>query len=188
MRLLFDFFPIVLFFIAYKLYGIYVATSVAMIASVLQIGYFWLRHRRVESLHVITLVLVVVLGSATLLLHNDMFIKWKPTAIYWAFAIAFLVSQWVGHKPLIQRLMDNKLQLTPAIWQRLNFSWVGFFVVMGIINLFVIYHFSTNIWVNFKLFGTLALTLIFVIGQALYMAKHTSEQGKLKERNKPTSS
>ena len=175
MKLLFDFFPIILFFVGYKIYGIYAATAIAMIASVLQVAYIWVRHHKVESLHIITLVLVIILGSATLLLHNAMFIKWKPTAIYWTFAITFFVSHFIGKKkPLIQRLMESKLVLSHSVWKKLNWSWIGFFIFMGIANLFVVYHFSTDAWVNFKLFGTLTLTIIFVLLQAMYMAKHTS--------------
>ena len=116
MKLLFDFFPIILFFVGYKIYGIYAATAIAMIASVLQVAYIWVRHHKVESLHIITLVLVIILGSATLLLHNAMFIKWKPTAIYWTFAITFFVSHFIGKKkPLIQRLMESKLVLSHSV-------------------------------------------------------------------------
>ncbi len=172
MKLLFDFFPILLFFIAFKVFGIYVATSVAIGASILQVAGFWLKNRRVESLHIITMILVVVLGGATLMLHNEMFIKWKPTAIYWAFALAFLVSQFIGEKPLIQRMMDGKLSLPTIIWRKVNFSWSIFFGAMGASNLFVVYNFSTNTWVNFKLFGALGLTLAFALVVGFYMAKH----------------
>jgi intracellular septation protein len=172
MKLLFDFLPVLLFFISFKIYGIYVATGVAMAASVLQVTGFWLKHRRFEALHIITLVIVLLLGSVTLLLHNPLFIKWKPTVIYWAFAIVFLSSQFMGKKPLFQRMMEEKLELTPKLWARLNISWVVFFALMGIINLVVAYHFSTDIWVDFKLFGTLGLTVAFVVAEAVYMAKH----------------
>ncbi|HVV68361.1 MAG TPA: septation protein A [Gammaproteobacteria bacterium] len=172
MKLLFDFFPIFLFFIAFKFFGIYIATATTMLASLLQVGIYWLKHRRFESLHIITLVTVVLLGGSTLLLHNDLFIKWKPTAIYWVFALAFLSSQFIGKKPLIQRLLDSKLSLPRNVWQRLNVSWILFFVLMGIANIYVLYHFSTNAWVNFKLFGTLGLTLVFMVIQAIYMTKY----------------
>lgn len=175
MKLLFDFFPILLFFIAFKLFGIYYATGVAMAASLLQVLGYWIKHRRFEMMHIITLFLVLILGSATLFLHNPLFIKWKPTAIYWAFAIAFFGSQFIGHKPLIQRMMEEKIALEGSIWFRLNMSWVVFFAVMGVVNIIVAYHWSTNAWVNFKLFGTLGLTVIFVVIQALYMARHTKE-------------
>jgi intracellular septation protein len=172
MKLLFDFFPIILFFIAYKLVGIYVATAIAMLASLIQTMSFWLKHRRFEFTHIITLAIILILGSATIILHDAMFIKWKPTAVYWLFALLFLATQFIGNKTLIQRMMDGKLTLPDAIWTRLNLSWSIFFVAMGIANLYVVYHFSTNTWVNFKLFGTLGLTIVFVVVQSLYIARH----------------
>lgn len=175
MKLLFDFFPIVLFFLGYKFYGIYVATTVMIIASLLQTGAFWFKHRRFELTHVVTLVLVIMLGAATLLFHNELFIKWKPTAIYWVFALLFLGSQVIGSKPLLERLMGSKITLPKSVWYRLNLSWVIFFVLMGGINLYVAYKFNTDIWVNFKLFGALGGTLIFGILQSLYMAKYLKD-------------
>lgn len=172
MKLLFDFFPIVLFFICYKFYGIYVATITIIIASLLQTGTFWLKHRRIEFTHGITLVLVIILGAATLFFHNELFIKWKPTAIYWVFALLFWGSQIMGMKPLLERLMGSKITLPHNIWQRLNLSWAIFFACMGGVNLYVAYYFNTDIWVNFKLFGTLGGTIVFVILQSLYMAKY----------------
>lgn len=172
MKLLFDFFPIALFFAAYKFYGIFTATIVAMIAVLLQVGFFWFKHRRIEITHAITLILILVLGTATLFSHNEIFIKWKPTAIYWVFALLFLGSQFIGKKTFIQHLMDNKITLPQSIWQKLNWSWAIFFGLMGTINLYVAYHFNTNTWVNFKLFGALGGTVIFGILQSLYMAKY----------------
>jgi intracellular septation protein len=172
MKLLFDFFPILLFFVGYKFFGIFAATIIAMIASLLQVGFFWFKHRRIEIAHAVTLILILVLGTATLFLHDAIFIKCKPTAIYWVFSLLFLGSQLIGSKPFIQRLMDDKISLPPNVWQRLNLSWAGFFVLMGGINLYVAYKFSTDIWVNFKLFGTLGSTIVFGILQSLYMAKY----------------
>ena len=179
MKLLFDFFPIVLFFIAYKFFDIYAATVVAMAASLVQVAVYWFKHKQFESLHVITLITVVLLGGATLMLHNTLFIKWKPTAIYWVFAIVFLLSQFIGKRPLIQRMMDKQVTLPRTIWVKLNLSWSLFFLVMGAINLYVVYHFSTNAWVNFKLFGTLGLFIIFIVGQAVYMSKYMTESKEL---------
>lgn len=172
MKLLFDFFPVLLFFITFKLYGIYYATGVAITASIVQVVVYWFKKRQIETMHIITMVLIVVLGSATLMLHDVMFIKWKPTAVYWAFSLAFLLSQFIGNKPLIQQMMEDNINLPPAIWQRLNTSWFIFFGLMGIINIYVVYHFDTDTWVNFKLFGGIGLTLLFVIAQALYLSKH----------------
>lgn len=175
MKWLFDFFPIILFFIAYKSIDIYAATAVLIAASVIQTGGFWLKHRRFENLHLITLVLVVVLGSATLLLHDENFIKWKPTVVNGLFAIVFLGSQWVGKQPLIQRMMGSQIQLPAAVWVRLNLSWVVFFILSAIANLYVAFHFSTDTWVNFKLFGLLGMTIIFVILQGIYLSRFISE-------------
>jgi intracellular septation protein len=172
MKLLFDFFPILLFFMAYKLFGIYVATAIAMLASVLQAAGCWFKHHRFESTHLITLLIILLLGSATIFLHNVMFIKWKPTAVYWTFALLFLATQFIGNKTLIQRMMDGKINLPTSIWNRLNLLWGIFFALMGLANLYVVYNFTTNIWVNFKLFGTLGLTILFVLLQSFYIARH----------------
>ena len=150
MKMLFDFFPVALFFAAYKLYDIYTATAVLIIASILQTGIYWLRQRRFENMHVITLVLVCVFGGMTLLLHDEMFIKLKPTVINWLFALVFIGSMWIGKQPLIRRMMGDHLSLPDTIWLRLNLLWSVFFVVMGIINLIVVYSFDTETWVNFK--------------------------------------
>ena len=170
--MLFDFLPILLFFVGYKLYGIYAATIIIIIASLLQTGIFWLKHRKVEFMHITTLVLVLILGTATILLKNEMFIKWKPTAIYWIFSMAFLGSQIIGKKTLIERLMGSKITLPKNVWQNLNISWAIFFIGMGVANIYIAYKFNTDIWVNFKLFGTLGGTLIFGILQSIYMAKY----------------
>lgn len=176
MKLLFDFFPIFLFFIAFKWFGIYIATAVTMVGSLLQVSIYWLKHRKFEGLHLITLAIVVLLGGTTLLLHNELFIKWKPTAIYWTFALSFLGSQFIGKKPLIQRLLDTQITLPVLIWRHLNLSWALFFSIMGIVNVYVIYHFSTNAWVNFKLFGSLGMTIIFLIAQAIYMSRYLEQK------------
>ncbi|MFT3742399.1 MAG: septation protein A [Gammaproteobacteria bacterium] len=171
MKLLFDFFPILLFFIAFKFFGIYVATATTMVGALLQVGIYWLKHRRFESLHVITFITIVLLGGTTLIFHNDLFIKWKPTVLYWIFALVFGISRFIGQKPLIQRMLDSQLSLPLKAWQQLNFSWVLFFAIMGAANIYVLYHFSTNAWVNFKLFGTLGFTIVFLVGQGIYMSR-----------------
>jgi len=186
MKLLFDFFPILLFFITFKLYqdpkqGILAATAVAIAASFVQVGASWLRNRRVENMHLVTLGLIVVLGGATLVLENEMFIKWKPTAVNWLFALVFLASQLVGSKPLVRRVMEGNVQLPEPVWARLNTSWVLFFSAMGVLNLYVVYNFDTETWVNFKLFGLMGLTLVFVIGQAVYMMRHMKTEDQAEE-------
>jgi intracellular septation protein len=172
MKILFDFFPILLFFIAYKWWGIYVATAVTIAASLIQVFTYRIKAKHFDNMHLVTLVIVVLLGSTTLLLHNELFIKWKPTVVYWIFALLFVGSQFIGKNTLIQRLLSAKLNLPERVWRRLNASWAIFFVLMGAANVYVLYHFSTDAWVNFKLFGTLGLTLLFVVVQGIYMSRH----------------
>ncbi|MDO9371777.1 MAG: septation protein A [Gammaproteobacteria bacterium] len=172
MKFLFDLFPILLFFVAYKFYGIYVATAAAIAASFVQVGVFWLKHRRFETMHLVTLALIVVFGGATLLLHDEMFIKWKPSVLNWLFGAAFLVSQLVSDKNLAQRMLGANISLPAAVWTRLNLSWAVFFIAVGFANLYVVYYFDTDTWVNFKLFGIVGLTLVFVILQAIYLSRH----------------
>lgn len=175
MKLLFDFFPVVLFFIAYKVSGIYFATAVAIGASLIQVFSYWIKHRQIEKMHLITLILMLLLGGATLLFHDPTFIKWKPTGIYWASAVIFFASRFIGSKPLIQKMMEKNIDLPYAVWSRLNLAWVFFFSSMGAINLYVAYYYSTDTWVNFKLFGGMGITLLFVLLQALYLSKHIVE-------------
>lgn len=137
MKLLFDFFPILLFFITYKIYGIFAATAVAIAASFVQVSYFWWRHRRFETMHLVTLGLVTVLGGATLLLQDRAFFMWKPTAVNWLFALGFLGSHFIGQKTLVERMMGQAIQVPAPIWARLNISWIGFFLLMGFANLYV---------------------------------------------------
>lgn len=173
MKFFYDFFPILLFFIAYKIYGIYAATAVAIVASFIQVCFSWLKNRRVENMHIATLILITVLGGATLLFRDETFIKWKPTIVNWLFAVVFLGSQFLSKKTLIQRMMENSFTLSAEyIWIRLNILWVIFFTVMGFINLYVAFNFDTNTWVNFKLFGMMGLTFIFVLGQGLYLSRY----------------
>lgn len=172
MKVLFDFFPIVLFFISYKWFGIYTATGIAMAASLGQVLFYRLKFQKFETVHLVSLAIILVLGSATLLFQNPWFIKWKPTGIYWLSAIVFFYTSYLGSKPLIQKMMEGNIELSPKIWVRLNNAWSLFFVAMGGLNLYVAYHFDTDVWVNFKLFGGIGLTLLFVLVQAFYLAKH----------------
>lgn len=171
-QLLFDYLPIVLFFITFKLYDIYTATGVAIAASFLQVGIYYYSHRKFEKMHVIMFVLITILGGATLLLHQEIFIKWKPTAVYWVLALIFLSSHFIGKKTAIKLLLENNLDLPESVWKRLNLGWMTFFILLGIANLLVVYHFDTNTWVNFKLFGTLGLTALFIILQSFYLTKY----------------
>jgi intracellular septation protein len=181
MKLLYDFFPILLFFIAYKVYDIYVATAVTIAAAFVQTGLYWLRHRRFENTHLLTLGLLVVFGGLTLILHDPVFIKWKPTLVNWLFAIGFIGSQFIGRKPLVERMMGHAVSLPAPIWSRLNQAWTWFFVAMGALNLYVAYNFSEDTWVNFKLFGMLGLTLAFVIAQSLYLSRHLVAENDAEE-------
>ncbi|WP_455200977.1 septation protein A [Kaarinaea lacus] len=172
MKFLVDFFPVLLFFVAYKVYDIYVATAVAIAAAFIQVGIHYFKHKKFEKSHLITLAILVVFGGATILLQDEMFIKWKPSVVNWIFAAAFLGSQFIGSKTIVERMMSKSVTLPSAIWLKLNMSWVIFFVALGIINLFVVYNFDTDTWVNFKLFGMMGLTIMFVIAQAIYMSRH----------------
>ncbi|MDP1615404.1 MAG: septation protein A [Methylococcales bacterium] len=174
MKILFDFFPIIVFFIAYRLFGIYAATAVAMIASILQVIVYRIQHKSYDKMHLISFGLIFVLGGATLFFHNPWFIKFKPTGIYWFMAVAILFSMRFSAKPLVQKMMEGNIALPDQIWFRLNLAWAIYFLILGCLNLFVAYHYSTDAWVNFKLFGGAGLTLLFVFVQALYLTKHVN--------------
>lgn len=181
MKFLFDFFPILLFFVAYKAYDIYVATAVAIVASFVQVTWFWLQHRRVEKMHLITLVLIAVLGGATLALRDPTFIKWKPTLVNWLFGLVFIGSHFIGKKTIVQRMMEANVDLPAQIWPRLNAAWAVFFIFLGFLNLYVAYNFSEEAWVNFKLFGMIGLTFVFIIGQAFFLGRYMKEPESTKE-------
>jgi intracellular septation protein len=173
MKLLFDLFPVILFFGAYSLSSnIYTATAVAIVATFAQVAYSWLRHRKVDTMLWVSLVIITVMGGATLLLHNKAFILWKPTALYWFFAIALLGSHWLRGINLIEKLMGAQMALPATIWTRLLFAWSLFFIAMGFINLFVAFHFTEAVWVKFKLFGTLGLTVVFALAQGAYVSRY----------------
>jgi intracellular septation protein len=180
MKFLFDFFPILAFFVAFKVHddpkqGILVATAVAIAASLVQVGAYWYKHRRFETMHLVTLLLILLLGGATLWLQDEIFIKWKPTAVNWLFGIVFLGSHYIGQKPLIERMLGSSLTLPRGVWTRLNMSWVIFFIFMGFANLYVAYNFDTDTWVDFKLFGMMGMTLAFVVGQAFYLGRYIKD-------------
>jgi intracellular septation protein len=167
-----DFIPVILFFIAYKFYDIYVATAVVIVASVLQAGYVYLTEKRIPGMLLASTGLIVLLGVATLILQDDNFIKWKPTVVNWLFAAVFIGSLYIGAKPLLQRMMEGAFEYLPlTVWQRMSWVWALFFISVGIVNLWVAYSFDTDTWVNFKLFGLLAITFIFIVAQSLYLMK-----------------
>jgi intracellular septation protein len=170
MQLLFDFLPVIAFFVTYKLADIFVATGVLIVAVILQTTIQWVRHRKVSSMALVSGVLVLVFGGLTLLIHDKAFIQWKVTIVNWLFACAFLTSHFVGERPLTQRIMGESITLERAVWLKLSWAWIVFFTVLGALNLYVAYNFAENIWVNFKLFGMLGLTLVFALAQAFWLA------------------
>jgi len=172
MKLLFDFFPVIVFYVFYKIFNIYVATGALIIASLIQITYLWLRYKKVDTMLIVAFVLVLIFGGLTIFLHDVMFLKWKVSIINWLFGAAFILVQLFAKKPLIQYLMEKNLQLPTKAWSTLNLMWGGFFILMGIINIIIVYSFSTATWVDFKVFGMLGLTLAFVILQTIYLMKY----------------
>jgi len=172
MKFLFDLFPVIVFFVAFKLADIYVATGTAIAATFLQVGWLKLRRRRVEPMLWASLGLIVVFGGATLALRDETFIKWKPTVLYWLFGVVLVASDLLFRRNLIRTMLGAQVQLPDAVWTKLNWSWVIFFALMGVANLYVAFNFPTDLWVNFKLFGGMGLMLAFVIGQALFLARH----------------
>jgi intracellular septation protein len=207
MKLLFDFLPIILFFIAFKVadrskeaaaafatshFGFMVsggivgpeeapvllATVVVVIATLAQVAWLLARGKKIDMILWVSLALVVIMGGLTIWLHSETFIKWKPTLLYWVMAGALLIA-WLGwRKNLIRTLLGEQLTLPEPIWQRLNWAWAGFFTLMGALNLWVAYHFATPTWVNFKLFGIMGMLLVFALGQGLYLSRYMSDDEK----------
>jgi intracellular septation protein len=204
MKFLFDLFPVILFFAVFKwgegnadaaqsfgqhyLSGlvsggqvsltqapILLATAIAIIATFVQIGYLLVRGKKVDTTLWISLVIIGIFGGATIYFHNENFIKWKPTVLYWCFAVVLLFSQMVLKKNLIRAMMQKQMSLPDGIWQRVNLAWVAFFVTMGLLNLYVAFNFSLASWVNFKLFGGTGLMFIFIIAQSLILSKHMKD-------------
>ena len=172
MQLLFDFLPVIAFFAGYKLSGdnIFVATGVLIAAVILQTAVQWLRHRKVSGMALVSAALVLVFGGLTLAIHDKVFIQWKVTIVNWLFASAFLASHFFGDRPLIQRIMGENVTLARPLWLRLSWAWVAYFLAMGALNLYVAYNFAESVWVNFKLYGTIGLTLLFALAQGFWLA------------------
>jgi intracellular septation protein len=207
MKLIFDLFPVILFFLAYTAgkrapetattmvsgllaalgvssevgvdqAPILLATAVAIVATFGQVGWLLARGKKVDRMLWISLAIIVVMGGATILLRDPTFIKWKPTVLYWAFAGALLGAEWLFRKNLIRAMMEAQISLPDPVWTRLNLSWGAFFLLMGVLNLYVAFNFSESTWVNFKLFGGMGLMLLFVLAQGLFLARHTQgEEG-----------
>jgi intracellular septation protein len=171
MRLLIDFFPIALFFVGYKLHDIYVATAVLMAATVVQTAIIYGIDRRLQTLQKVTLVLILVFGTLTLLLQDERFIKWKPTVMYAGMAIVLAAALWVWKKNFLQMLLGSQLKLPDSVWGRLTVAWVVYFLFMSAINAYVAAFFSTDAWVDFKLWGYI-FPVIFLVGQGLYVSRH----------------
>jgi intracellular septation protein len=180
MKLLFDLFPVLLFFVAFKFQGIYVATAVAIAATIAQIIWTKYRHGKVDKMLWVSFVIIVVFGGATLLLHDESFIKWKPTVLYWMFSVILLISDLLLNKNLMRKMLQEKIALPLHVWRRFNLSWSLFFAVLGFINLYVAFNYSTDAWVNFKLFGFTGLMLVFILAQGAWLAKYVDEK---KEHN-----
>ncbi|MDD5299234.1 MAG: septation protein A [Gallionella sp.] len=176
MKLLFDLFPVILFFVAFKIQGIYVATAVAIGATVAQIIWTKWRHGKVDTMLWVSFAIITVFGGATLLLHDETFIKWKPTVLYWMFSVILLVSNLFFNKNLMRSLLQEKIALPLHAWNRLNLSWSLFFAAIGFLNLYVAFNYSTDDWVNFKLFGFTGLMVVFILAQSVWLAKYVDEK------------
>ena len=173
MQLLFDFFPLLAFFVVYTLSkDVYLATAVLMGAMVIVVAYQWLRHRKVSNMLIGSTVLVLVFGGMTLALRNPAFIQWKVTVVNWGLAVAFLASQMFGTKTLIERTMGHAIELAPAHWRYLNISWVVTFAAIGAINLFIMHRYDLDTWAIFKVWGQIGLLLVTVVGQAIWLSRH----------------
>ncbi len=180
MKFLFDMFPLLIFFGTFKFYDIYVATGVAIIATFIQVAIFWLKNRRFESMHIITLVLITFFGGLTILLQDDVFIKWKPTVVNWVFSVVIIGMLRFAQKSALEYVMGKQIILPTPIWRNLNWAWAGFFMFLGLLNLYVAFYYNSTAdpeiriatWVNFKVFGLLGLTLLFAIGQIFFLSKH----------------
>ena len=176
MRILIDFFPIALFVAAYKMYDIYTATAVLMAATLVQTGIIYAVDRKLQTMQKVTLVLVIVFGVLTLALHDERFIKWKPTVLYSSMAIVLGAALWIWKKNFLQILLGSQLSLPEAVWARLTVIWVSYFLFMAALNGYVAALYSTEDWVNFKLWGY-AFPIIFIVGQGLYISRYIRDDG-----------
>jgi intracellular septation protein len=172
MQLLFDFLPLLAFFIAYRAFDLYVATATLMVAMIVVVAFQWFKNRKVSGILIGSTVLVLVFGGITLVLRNPVFIQWKVTVVNWTVAAAFLASQLFSDKTLTQRTMGEALQLTPPQWRYLNSSWVVTFALIGAVNLYVMHNYDQATWVAFKVWGQIGLVLIAVVIQAVWISMH----------------
>jgi len=174
LKFLFDFLPVIVFFVAFKAADIFVATALAIAVTVAQIGWVLARRRKVAPMQWASLAIIVVFGGATLILRDETFIKWKPSVLYWLSGLAFL-GGLAFRANFVRTVMGEGVHLPEPVWTRLAVAWGLFFLFMGTLNLWVAYHFSTAAWVNFKLFGGMGLMLLFIIAQALWLSKYLPE-------------
>lgn len=176
MKQLFEFIPVILFFITYKFYDIYAATAVVIVATIIQVTITWFKYKKVETMQWITLGLILVMGGATLYLQDEQFIKWKLTIIEWLFGLAFLGSHFLAKKTFVERMMGASLELPAKIWKRLNLMWATFFISVGCINIYVMQNYNTDDWVTFKTFGVPGLMMIFIVFQLIFIYKYIPEK------------
>ncbi|NLJ92309.1 MAG: septation protein A [Aeromonadales bacterium] len=169
MKQFIEFIPLVIFFVVYKTVDIYAATGALMVATCLQMLLHWVQHKKLEKMHVITLVLVVFFGGLTLFFHNDDFIKWKVTAVNGLFALGLLISRYGFKKNLIKQMLGKEMVVADAVWDKANLAWVGFFALCGALNVYVAFSLPQEVWVNFKVFGLLGMTLVFTFATAIYL-------------------
>ena len=178
---LIDFIPVLLFLAAFKIYGIYVATTVGIAATAIQVVITRIVRHRFDKQQLVTLVVFAFFGGMTLYFHNPIFVKWKPSIVFWIFGTAFLISQFIGKKPIIQAMLEKvvdaeaKSPVPENVWKRLNLAWGIFFLILGSVNIYVAYMFSTDVWVNFKVYGILGLIMLFSIVQAVCLARYLSD-------------
>lgn len=178
MKFLFDLFPVILFFIAFKFFGIYVATAVAIIATIAQIIYCKIRHGKVEKMLLLSGAIIVLFGGATLLLKDPTFIQWKPTILYWLFSAGLVISQLFFQKNPIRAMMEKQITLPNTIWTKLNLAWAALFLALGFLNLYVAFNYSQDTWVNFKLFGITGIMFVIIILQTLMLSKYIASEEK----------
>lgn len=178
MKQFFEFIPLVIFFIVYKMIDIYAATGSLIVTTGLLLAYSYFKHGKAEKMQVITFVMVLVFGTLTLILHDDTFIKWKVTVVYALFSIALLVSRYVFKKNIIKQMLGKEIVLPEPVWNNLNIAWALFFMLLGVINIYIAFSFSQQIWVNFKVFGLLVVTLIFTVLSGVYIYKYLPKTDK----------
>ncbi|MBE1277822.1 septation protein A [Enterovibrio baiacu] len=183
MKQLLDFIPLVIFFALYKMQDIYVATGALIVATLIQVIMTWVLYKKVEKMQIVTAALVAVFGGMTLFFQDDNFIKWKVTIVYALFAGGLIISQLMG-KPLIKGMLGKEIVLPDAVWRNVNTAWVAFFAVLAVVNIYVAYQLPLDVWVNFKVFGLLGLTLAYTLVTGVYIYKHMPKEESLSDESK----